>query len=61
MLPAAALPIAHDKRSGNAANSAGEPDHIEPSWLWTWIWELGHTLSGSAADGRRRRRRGCWV
>ena len=60
MLPAAAFPIPHDKRSGNAADSAGEPDHMEPSWLWTWILELGHTLSGNAADDRRRRR-GCWV
>ena len=56
MLPAAAFPIAHDKRSGNAANSAGEPDHMEPSWLRTWIWELGHTLGGNDGDGRRRRR-----
>ena len=33
---------------------------VEPSWLGTWIWELGHTLSGNVGDGRRRRR-GCWV
>ena len=51
MLPAAALPIAHvHQRSGNAADSAGEPDDMEPSWLWTWILELGRTLTGNAAD-----------
>ena len=50
MLPAAAFPIAHDKRSGSAAYSAGEPGHLEPNWLWTLILELGHTLSGKAAD-----------
>ena len=32
-------------RSRNAAGGAGEPDHLEPSWLWTWILMLGHTLS----------------
>ena len=62
MLEAAAFPIAQvDQRSGNAAGGAGEPAHMEPSWLWTWNLKLGHTLSGNAADDRRRRRGWCWV
>ena len=62
MLEAVAFPIAHvDQRSGNAAGGAGEPDHMEPSWLWTWILKQGYTLSGNAADDRRSRRGWCRV